>query len=343
MRKLSDEEKAELQAKMERARKERVGRIAEQSKLEAKISEKVQEASVYITDKTLDNQDLQQVDKSQVEYEKAGFWIRFGAAFVDLISFAVISGGFEGVIERIGVVRTQIYVILFDCIFLVLYPTLCIGGDGQTFGKKAFGLRVLRTDFSRVSYGRAFLRWIGYLCSTLTLGFGFLMIGWTKDKQGLHDRLAETFVLVERAAESKVDAVCTSVEYAGFGRRFAAFLIDGIIIIAASFLFSSLLFIGPTGLRVLMAFIISLAWLGLYHILMESSSRQATVGKMAVGIVVTDLDGNKISLSRAAGRNFGKMLGGIFFFIGFIMVGFTEKKQALHDILAHCLVVMKKQ
>jgi len=79
----------------------------------------------------------------------------------------------------------------------------------------------------------------------------------------------------------------------------------------------------------------------LYYTLMESSSRQATVGKLALGMIVTDLDGNRISFGRANGRFWGKILSGLTLYIGFILAGFTERKQALHDMLAGCLVVKK--
>ncbi len=84
---------------------------------------------------------------------------------------------------------------------------------------------------------------------------------------------------------------------------------------------------------------IVLNWL--YYTLLESSSRQATLGKMALGIVVTDLEGNRISFARANGRYWGKLVSAIILLIGFIMAGFTRKKQALHDIMAGTLVVKK--
>ena len=79
----------------------------------------------------------------------------------------------------------------------------------------------------------------------------------------------------------------------------------------------------------------------LYYTLMESSRYQATLGKMVLGIQVTDLEGNRISLARANGRYFGKVLSKMVLYIGFIMAAFTEKKQALHDVIAGCLVVRK--
>lgn len=85
--------------------------------------------------------------------------------------------------------------------------------------------------------------------------------------------------------------------------------------------------------------LIVLMWL--YFALMESSKYQGTVGKIAIGLVVTDLEGNRISFARATGRYFGKILSGMIFMIGYILAGFTQKKQALHDMLAGTLVWKK--
>ncbi len=79
----------------------------------------------------------------------------------------------------------------------------------------------------------------------------------------------------------------------------------------------------------------------LYFALMESSPRQATLGKQALGIMVTDLAGQRISFARATGRFFAKILSGLILWIGYVMAAFTERKQALHDLLASCLVVAK--
>ena len=80
-----------------------------------------------------------------------------------------------------------------------------------------------------------------------------------------------------------------------------------------------------------------------YFAIMESSSKQATLGKMAMGIVVTDKNGRRISFGRAVGRNLGKIISGIILYIGYLMIAFTEKKQGLHDMMAGCVVVVKKK
>jgi uncharacterized RDD family membrane protein YckC len=79
----------------------------------------------------------------------------------------------------------------------------------------------------------------------------------------------------------------------------------------------------------------------LYFTWFESSRFQATPGKMVLGIIVTDIQGQRISFLRALGRNAGKILSHVILNIGFILAGVTAKKQALHDMLADCLVVMK--
>jgi len=156
------------------------------------------------------------------------------------------------------------------------------------------------------------------------------------------------------------------VRYAGFWLRFVAYLIDDIIMGIAGFLIS-LPFIGGiifsaigigddpestenivkgvTGILGsvfgLIVVIVIAGWL--YFALMESSKKQATLGKMALGLRVTDLEGNPISFARATGRYFGKIISGMILYIGYILAGLTEKKQALHDMIAGCLVVRKNE
>ena len=79
----------------------------------------------------------------------------------------------------------------------------------------------------------------------------------------------------------------------------------------------------------------------LYFSIMESSPLQATLGKMALSIRVTDTAGQRISFLRATGRTLAKIIYGAILLIGYIMVAFTERKQALHDMMAGTLVVTK--
>ena len=156
----------------------------------------------------------------------------------------------------------------------------------------------------------------------------------------------------------------SEVRYAGFWLRFVAYLIDDLVLGLAGFLLS-LPFVGGIVLSAIgigensdfdektvlgiagilgsvMGLVIVIAVLGwLYFALMESSKSQATLGKMALNLKVTDMDGNRISFGRATGRYFGKIISGMILYIGYILAGLTEKKQALHDMMASCLVVRK--
>jgi uncharacterized RDD family membrane protein YckC len=144
-------------------------------------------------------------------------------------------------------------------------------------------------------------------------------------------------------------AVIQRIHYAGFWRRFAAALIDGIILYFASliiFFFAGfmLAFQDPTITVEELEFfgtLLGIVVWWLYHAVMESSPTQGTLGKLALSIKVTDLEGHRISFLRATGRLFAKYVSACIFYIGFLMAGFTEKKQALHDMIAGTLVVCR--
>ncbi len=153
-------------------------------------------------------------------------------------------------------------------------------------------------------------------------------------------------------------------EHAGFWRRVVAYIIDAIVISIPLYAIMFLAGLGPLlmmggidpstmtpsqeqqlaasmGIGMLIIFPLAIVLPWLYFAIMESSGKMATLGKMALGIIVTDTEGNRISFWRATGRYFGKIVSGIILYIGFIMVAFTEKKQGLHDMMADTLVVMK--
>ena len=143
-----------------------------------------------------------------------------------------------------------------------------------------------------------------------------------------------------------------NMNYAGFWKRFAAAVIDWIIL----FILVTILQPVIMSEHVLLllggdadAFLQLAIWLNIaaaltywiYFAAFESSSKQATPGKMAFGIKVTDLNEKRIGFGKATGRYFGKILSVVILFIGCIMIAFTEKKQGLHDKMAGCLVVNK--
>jgi uncharacterized RDD family membrane protein YckC len=139
--------------------------------------------------------------------------------------------------------------------------------------------------------------------------------------------------------------------YAGFWLRFVAIFIDGLILSPLIFIYVGvdLADVSATdpNVKIALGFVLFIAWLAifvgqwLYFALQESSRAQATLGKRLMGIQVTDRQGNRIGFGRATGRYFGKIISGFTLYIGFMMAGWTERKQALHDMLADTLVVRK--
>jgi len=158
------------------------------------------------------------------------------------------------------------------------------------------------------------------------------------------------------------------VKYAGFWLRFAAYIIDQFVIGIAGLIIAvpiilgiiafginldgiknssdfftqnGLLMVGGIIGMIMLAIIISIVMKWLYYALMESSKFGGTLGKMAVSIKVVDMEGNRITFGRATGRYFSRIITNFTLLIGYIIAGFTEKKQALHDIIANCLVIQK--
>ncbi|MCK5860696.1 MAG: RDD family protein [Abyssibacter sp.] len=79
----------------------------------------------------------------------------------------------------------------------------------------------------------------------------------------------------------------------------------------------------------------------IYFTVMESSGLQATVGKRALGMKVTDADGRRIGIGKANGRYWGKIISALILFVGFLMIAFTKRKQGLHDVMAGTLVLKR--
>ena len=144
---------------------------------------------------------------------------------------------------------------------------------------------------------------------------------------------------------SRGDARFTSseVRYAGFWKRSAANLIDGAVLLMANLVVLFALVAGLGGDisdeagGFLVLFVgITTSWL--YYSFLEASPRQGTLGKMCLSIRVTGLDGQPIGFGKATGRHFGKFLSALPG-VGFVMIGLTQEKQGLHDVMAGCLVV----
>lgn len=147
------------------------------------------------------------------------------------------------------------------------------------------------------------------------------------------------------------------VVYAGFWRRAAALFIDSFVVGIAFYavLIAGMLLLGVGGMAglgeidslgagaiggiVAMIYVAYPIISALYYAGMESSGTQATLGKMAVGIKVTDADGHRLGKGRALGRWASHLLCYISLYIGYVMAAFTDRKRGLHDMVAGTLVV----
>jgi uncharacterized RDD family membrane protein YckC len=143
------------------------------------------------------------------------------------------------------------------------------------------------------------------------------------------------------------------IAYAGFWLRAVAYVIDTVLLAIVSAIFV----LGPLSQRagistqnpwvfftngsrqVLAINLLMLMVQWLYWALLESSPWQATVGKRILGLYVTDMEGKRITFARASGRYFAMMISTLTLCVGYLMAGFTPKKQALHDMIAECLVL----
>jgi uncharacterized RDD family membrane protein YckC len=136
-------------------------------------------------------------------------------------------------------------------------------------------------------------------------------------------------------------AAAPAVQYGGFWIRFVAALIDGVVLGVISGIVGALLGRGAAGQGLSSLLGLAVGWL--YEAYLESSERQATLGKMALGLKVTDETGNRISFARATGRHFAKYISAIPLLLGFIWAAFDSRKQGWHDKLAGTLVVRAKR
>jgi uncharacterized RDD family membrane protein YckC len=153
-------------------------------------------------------------------------------------------------------------------------------------------------------------------------------------------------------------------DYAGFWKRVGAYILDAIILYFPNLLIQKMMGVDAAQATLMQAatnaagdphlmlvaqqnfyatmwpaLLLGLVIYWVYFAVCESSAWQATIGKLALGIRVTDLQGHRISFMRALGRYPAKMLSGIILCIGFLMVAWTQRKQGLHDFMVGTLVL----
>jgi len=159
-------------------------------------------------------------------------------------------------------------------------------------------------------------------------------------------------------------AYAPAVPYAGFWLRAVAYLIDGLImgIVAVPLIIALAVLTGASAaihglsednaeqalagasfaMFLIVMVMVLLGGMWLYYALTESSAWQGTVGKKVLGLIVTDMNGQRITFARATGRYFSRFVTGLVpLMFGYILAGITAKKQALHDMIASTLVLRR--
>lgn len=142
--------------------------------------------------------------------KKAGFWVRTLAFFIDNVilnlTYAIffITGGLAVYLasgkQGLLILLDQAMALTIPCNLIMLgitigYFTYFHGSTGQTIGKMICQLKVVEEGGGSLSYGKSFIRWVGYLLSTIILNIGFLWVAFDKNKQGWHDKIARTYVI----------------------------------------------------------------------------------------------------------------------------------------------------
>jgi uncharacterized RDD family membrane protein YckC len=125
--------------------------------------------------------------------------------------------------------------------------------------------------------------------------------------------------------------------YAGFFRRLMALIIDLYVIFLLLTFFQFI-----SGMKGTFFYILVVLFSFSYFIFQESSASRGTIGKHAMNLAITDLNGNRISIVRATERLVGKILASLPFFAGFLPILFSKKRQGVHDIIAKTLVVVRE-
>lgn len=155
-------------------------------------------------------------------YQFAGFWRRFVAYMIDgfiigiisiilmmIAGVAYVAGAMSGdggaimakITDPVQMASVTLWLWVFSILMNIVYFTYFHGSTGRTPGKRLLGLQVVSADGTSISYGIAFLRSVGYLVSSLVFCLGYIWIGFDKKKQGWHDKIAGTVVIIREPQE----------------------------------------------------------------------------------------------------------------------------------------------
>lgn len=144
-----------------------------------------------------------------IAVEYAGFWMRLGAYLIDGIVLTIIGWiiGFVLALILVAIagaaeateqatIAVTVVVWLISIAVSIAYYVCFWQWRGQTPGKMALGIKIIRTDGSPVTWSTAFIRYLGYIVSTIILLIGFIWIAFDGRKQGIHDKIADTYVII---------------------------------------------------------------------------------------------------------------------------------------------------
>lgn len=140
----------------------------------------------------------------------------------------------------------------------------------------------------------------------------------------------------------------SAMQYAGFWRRAGSLVLDGIFVTLLTlpifFLFFFLIdAMENEDAAVLIFYALSISAVFIYYGVQESGEHQATWGKRIMGLVVSDMQGQRITLGRAFGRHLGRFLSMMLMYLGYVLALFTERRQTLHDKLSGTVVLYRGQ
>ncbi len=125
--------------------------------------------------------------------EKAGWWTRFAAIFIDGLGLGVVNGVLTGVLYNGDTTASSGLQTLLGVVYFTYFWSA--QGKGQTLGMRALNIKVVKTDGSQLDLVGAFIRYIGLVISIAVLFIGVIWAAFDSQKQGWHDKIAKTYVV----------------------------------------------------------------------------------------------------------------------------------------------------
>lgn len=136
-----------------------------------------------------------ELSATTVTTNKAGFWVRFFAFFIDGLGLSIVSNiitGMMGATDPLDPGRSSVSTIIGILYFCYFWSEQ---GGGQTLGMRVLNLKVVKTDGTSLTLLQAFIRYIGLFVSIICLFIGVIWVAFDPNKQGWHDKIASTYVI----------------------------------------------------------------------------------------------------------------------------------------------------